>query len=303
MGKTLQTTEECSIGSWSFRFSREIYSLTEFNLKEAEKYVSDWQKMFPKGKTWVEENLGIHSLAIRFDCSINDGHLKLYEVEERPGGIGMMKTINSLFAQKLETIQRGWPIIKTLISPLRKNHDDPLWLEEIRLEDVQKFHGLLLIRAEPDEKIYQSFEGRSVSSLSFKGDKSYGVGMGLWEEVNIDNFEDLNWQKGFCLKEKQNSKSRGIEIYHPQKNQFENEGINGFSTKTRIKKVLESNGSMYCQPFIAPMKSPYKRPMIFRIFFLYNLQKMRYEYAGGFWNDRPNIKVMGAENAIIGLIN
>lgn len=295
-------TEQRRVGNWEVNFSPVAYHLTPENLAEAGKLIKAWQPAFSKEDTWVQKQLGIPSLFIRLDCAVN-GSVKIFEVEERPGGMGTMKEFCPIFRQKLEQAQQNWPLIKVLVSPKRNSHDDYLWLEEISLEAAKKSNDLLLVRAEPEEEIFHEFEDRSVSSLKNKGDKSYGLAMGLWEEVTINDFDRLDWTRGFCLKAKQTSKTRGIEIWHPRKNQLINQGINGVATQTRIKNILTEKGSMYYQPFIEPMISPIGHPMIFRIFFFYDFCKLEYVYAGGFWNSRPSLKIHGATDAVIGLVD
>ncbi|MFA5023657.1 MAG: hypothetical protein WC523_01700 [Patescibacteria group bacterium] len=294
-------TEKRKIGSWEFAFSPTVYELTPEALNEAGTLIKAWQPVFPKENTWAQQHFGIPSLFIRLDCVVN-GTVKIFEIEERPAGMGTMNELHPGFKQRLKKAQQDWPLIKLLVSPKRAGQDDYLWVEETSPEEARQSTDCLLIRAEPEEIIFHEFETRSVSSLKRKGDKSYGLPMGLWEEVTVNDLPRLDWSKGFCLKEKQTSKTRGIEIWHPRKNQLSSQGIGGVSTRTRIENILKEKGSMYYQPFIEPMESPVGQPMIFRIFFFYDFDKLEYVYAGGFWNSRPNLKIHGATDAVVGLV-
>ncbi|MFA7192092.1 MAG: hypothetical protein WC089_02215 [Candidatus Paceibacterota bacterium] len=287
--------------NWKNNYSYEEYKLSALCEKQALSLINKWKDFFSKEETWVQHNFGVPSLFIRLDCVLReDSEIHIYEVEERPSGMGIANETNPRFRETLKEINPYWPEFKTVLSERRDGRYD-CWTPMISMEDALNSQDLLLIKAEPNEEEFHKFENRSVSSLKQKGNKSYGLEMGLWKEVTVDDFNDFEWDLGFCLKAKQCSKARGVEIWYPHKKILEDSGISGISTKTRIKRVLEENNSMYYQSFIAPMLRN-GDPMIFRLFFVYSPQIKDYVYAGGLWNSRKNYKIHGATDTTFGLV-
>ena len=292
------------IGEWKFWHSKETLSLPEKNLLEAEKIVSAFSDSYPVKKTWVKENFGVPTLILRMDCSILNGHLNPYKIDECPDGIAALKEINPKFCSVLNRSQNRWPKLRALRNSFSQSYDDNLWLEEINPDEALKNPGLLLIRAKSEEDVPEHFKKWLAHPLISQDDESCALKMGLWKEVNLNDFDILDWQGGFCLRARNNSESAEIEIWHPQKNKFQGQGICGFSTKLKIENALKENKQMFYQPFIMPMKSPSDKKMVYRLFFVFNLSGgMKYEYAGGIWIERPNIVINRAEDSIIGPVN
>jgi hypothetical protein len=178
-------------------------------------------------------------------------------------------------------------------------------LETITVEEAADCSDLLLIRSEPEESFYHTFQHRSVSTLLNKGDKSYGERMGLWVRVKPENFFQFPWEEGFCLKPLKSSKCRGVEIFHPtNKKRKSKNRTRGSSTKTRIQKTLNQYGEMYLQSLIEPEDCPFflGNKIALRVFFGYNIEKDEYEFIGGVWNSRPNLKIHGASDTVMGII-
>lgn len=287
--------------NWKTNYSNGEYKLSSVCEDKALLIINQWKDLFPKENTWVQKNLGVPSLFIRLDCVLQeDSEVHIYEVEERPSGMGIANDINPIFAKTLKEAMNNWPTFKTVLSEKRDGRYD-CWTPMISMDDALNSNDLLLIKAEPNEEEFHKFENRSVSSVKQKGNKSYGLDMGLWKEVRVDDFNDFEWDLGFCLKAKQCSKARGVEIWYPHKKILEDSGISGISTKTRIRRILEENSSMYYQSFIPPMLRN-GEPMMFRLFFFYDIQKREYVYGGGLWNSRKNYKIHGATDTTFGLV-
>jgi len=285
-----------SIENWQFGFSSTKEILTESAIEQSINTLKQWAGCFPKENSWVEKNYGIPSLIVRLDCTAN-GSVSIYEIEERPSGIGIACRLNPDFEPKLRLLKNKWPDFKSLVSPKRVACDDNLWLDSISLEESLKEEGLLLIRAEPEEVEYISLQNRSISSLENKGDKSYGVKMGLWKTVSLDDFDSLPWTEGFCLKPIKGSKCRGIHIWNPKLKK-----TGGLSSKSQMRRALEEYKTMYLQEYIPPIEENglFK---IFRIFFGYDPDIKEYVYLGGLSNARPNLRIHGATDMVAGVIN
>lgn len=277
------------VAGWNFNCSRTNIEFTPDLQHMGFEFLHQWSKFFPQEDTWVRNNLGVPSIIVRLDCVADCGILKLYEVEERPGGVGLAQILNPSFAVHLNEVRSTWPDFSVVVSGARHSVDDHLWAT---IAESQP-EGLVLVRAEPNEHEFHGFEQRSVSSLREKGNKAYGVDMLLWTEVTTESY--LPWESGFALKPKQGSKARGIEIWDPCKR-------SGCSTKTRIERTLERYGSMYCQKLIQPMQTdnveyPY---LIFRVFYGWDIVVGRWRCLGGVWNARANLRVHGATDTLFG---
>jgi hypothetical protein len=296
MRKTIQ------IGQWHTIVSDRKEEFSTGARRQSVAILDQWKHEFPREKSWVQNEFGVPSLIVRLDCVVHDDRVSLFEVEERPAGIGVTSQVNPVFSVRIAEAKKKWPKFNSLVSPLRKASDDPLWLDSVSLDDAMKDETLLLIRAEPEEQEYHQLLSRSVSTLMGKGDKSYGVGMRLWKKVSPADFNDFPWEIGFCLKPLQGSKCRNVEIWHPMGNKT---GIGGISTRTRIRTTLESHGHMYLQEFISPMIHPTDNclKVIYRVFFAYSPDDRAYSvFLGGLWNARPNLKIHGASDTIMGPI-
>jgi hypothetical protein len=287
--------------NWKFEKSERIEWLTHGNVNKGLELLSQWVNFFPKEFTWVEANYHVPSIIVRLDCVFWDHVLYLYEIEERPAGIGLSYYLNSQFKSKLVGLKRKWPPFKSLISFNRKENDDRLWLQVLDLKEAEKDDCLLLVRAEPSEKDFYVFQNRSVSTLRTKGDKSYGEKMGLWREVSFSDFEEFPWEDGFCLKPKQGSKCKGIHIWNSElKNK-----VMGVSTRGQIERTINEFEKMYLQEYISPIMFELNRRklyMNYKIFFGYDPIQGDYICLGGVWVARPSLKIHGATDAVIGLI-
>lgn len=289
---------------WSFIASVQKETLSPEIIEQAVSLLERWSGVFPKENSWSQQNFDVPSLIVRLDCVAKGGRLLIYEVEERPAGVGIATQLNLNFAENLGKIRAEWPEFKSLVSPLRKSCDDFFWLKAISMEAAMANGALLLIRAEPEEEDFHPFLSRSVSSLIVKGDKSYGTSLGLWREIAAEDFDFLPWDRGFCLKPVKGSKCRGVEIWLPSLEKKKTRA-GGVSTKTRIKKVLEAYGRMYLQNFIEPMRSSVNENlfMAYRIFFGYSPSSESYIFLGGLWNARPNLKIHGATDTVVGPVD
>jgi len=285
-----------SVGMSQIRYSSERL---EFRHCEAGlRALSEWLTLFPHEPTWIQRNLGIPTLIARIDCTIVDGELKIFEVEERPAGIGINYQANPQFRSKLETLRKTWPSFGVLVSPKREVNDDYLWNDTVVWNDSLVSHGngsLVFLRGEPDESWVREFQPCSVSSVLNKGDKSYGVKLGFWAKVTPDDFEDFPWARGFVLKPVQGSKVRGVHIWDPAKGK-------GWSTRSQILRELQSRGEMYLQPLYSPLRDINGWLVILRIFYGFDVGSKEWVCMGGAWVARNNWRVHVTPDSISGIV-
>lgn len=295
-------------GSWKVNISHHKLTFNRQWIAESLDLIRQWQRLFPKEETWVQRHVGVPSLIVRLDHTIvnsgfqlplvgkwlSPGHVALYEIEERPAGIGVTSKHNAQFAAALKKVWRSWPPrICAIVSRKRSGWDDDLWTDVIPLEIHRD--ELVIVRAEPRESEFYRLEPFSVSSLKQKGNKSYGVGMGLWRRIYSSG--DLPWDEAFVLKPLQGSKLQDVHIWLPKGHPLRK--VDGHSTKTSVVKTLKDNGTMYIQPFVDPIKTS-DGMTIFRIYYGYNPDKDKWICLGGVWNARPNLRVHGATDSIFG---
>lgn len=284
--------------SWEMIISQEEEVFPSWAVEEAQGWIQKWIPVFPREGTWVEKEYKVPSLIVRLDCTIvKEGTLGIYEIEERPAGLGIARAVNSQFASILEELRAEWPEFKVVVSPRRNGSgDDYLWIETCSYQKALKKNNLLLVRAEPWEKEFHLFSSRAVAPVISKGDKLYGVTLGWWKKVSPSDFKSLPWEKGFVLKPLAGSKCRDVEIFHP-------DNLKGSSTKTRIRRVLERNGRMYVQDFFLPLDKEVMGEnyfMVYRFFFGFSPKKKTYRPLGGIWMARKNLRLHGASDAISG---
>jgi len=234
-----------------------------------------------------------------------DGSYGIYEVEERPAGIGVAMEISPTFNRRMCDLFRAWKKVygkmAIVVSAERSAGDDELLREYL---GVKIWKGLppaidgflYFVRAEPHEVEYHQLGARSVTTLRTKGDKRYGVPLGLWRLIPDNPDDNLPWQKGFALKPKQGSKMRNVYLWHPSR-------PSGTETKGKLKKVIQDKKVHYLQDWVSP-ETPEFLPegyfLIRRVFWGWHPEKEQWTCLGGLWNARPNVRLHGATDAIFG---
>jgi hypothetical protein len=285
------------VGNWILKISRHQEIFPEWAINNALETINQWKLYFPKENTWVYQSYGIPSIILRLDCIINAAasKLEICEIEERPAAIGISTIVNPEFKVRLNCLKSKWPDFETIVSPRRETTDDYLWAKVSNNGNNDK---LVLTRVDPDEEKFSHLQARSISTIKNKGNKSYGVPLGLWKEVN--DISQLPWDQNFVLKPQAGSKCKDVVIFLAKRNRK----IQGASTRSHAEEILRKNKKMYLQPYIPPMKCPVlgieDSFMLYRFFFGYNPETHVYIPLGGVWNARKNYKIQGASDTIWG---
>ncbi|MEK7611476.1 MAG: hypothetical protein AAB486_03855 [Patescibacteria group bacterium] len=286
-------------GKWTVNMATRIIVFPRWAVEAGRELLPEWQRLFPKEETWVQREVGTPSLIVRLDCTIVESALRVFEIEERPAGIGITGQINPQFRERLEGLRVQWPLFSVVVSKQRQGCDDNLWAQILGLDEYRD--GLVMVRAEPEEPEFHRLTPFSVSSVRMKGNKSYGVDLDWWRRVASP--EELPWDEPFVLKPLQGSKCHDLEVWVPKTSRHFDQ-VKGASTRTRVARTLLRNGAMYCQPFHSPMSfedDPRMR-MILRVYYGYEPQASSWQCLGGVWNARPNWIVHGASDAVFGPI-
>lgn len=292
------TIAPTSTRPWTVTITDTPFAVSRNNIDAGAALIRQWAARFPVEPTLVQKRFGVPSLMVRLDCAINDGRLAVYEIEERPAGAGICSIVNPLFKHRLNEISAHWPAFVVLTSPRREEvGDDYLWTRVVHgFPDALKNGHAVLVRAEPDEHEFHGLAARSISSVRQKGNKFYGVPMGLWHRVSTA--QDLPWDQAFCIKPCVGSKMVGVEIWDPAKR-------HGHSTRARIERTLRQYGAMYCQQFIPPHDTglPDRPYGLLRLYYGYNVRVQTWAYIAGHCIARNNIRGHGTADALTGAVH
>jgi len=277
------------IGDLVVRHTSKSFDFPLDLVRQGQSVIERWADVFPRENTWVQQEFGVPSLLTRIDCTVDNNQLRIFEVEDRPAGVGVSMLVSEEFADSLMTMKAGWPEFGVIVSPQRRMLDDHLWTKVLPCLNGT----LVLVRAEPEEKEFHYLAPHSVSTVVEEGNKGYGLALGLWDEVGSP--DELSFEAGFVLKPLHGSKSKNVMFWDPAKRP-------GCSTKSRVQRHLDEIGRMYRQPLYSPMPTNISEypMMIFRVFYGLDMATRRWRYLGGLWNARPNLKIHGASNSLLG---
>ena len=301
---------QIEFSSITFRDQQFNYTDQELNLpKEVVKkligILDHWQHIFPYEPTLAMTTYGVPSFMVRFDGVIDEqGEFQIYEIQEGCGWVGYAGIVNARFCERRNHMRDSvWPTIKLLIN--RDNdHDDPLWLPKINLDDAFSSDEPLMFRwpvHRSDRSVFNPLLRRSVKPIFTHQDKHYGIDLGLWNIIRWDNGMSealLPWNSGFALKPFRGYGSRDVMIWKPGNRV-------GRATRTQILKTLERNQEMYLQKLIEPMHidlGSMAYNLILRPFFAYDTIKKTWKSMHGVWTARPhpNLRIHGSSDTVSG---
>ncbi|MDQ5955493.1 MAG: hypothetical protein QG621_496 [Patescibacteria group bacterium] len=283
-------------------------------LSEANTFIQHWSDVFPKGNTWVGRQYGVPSLAIRLDCVVDtNGKLQIFEVEDRPCGLGIAGQINPHFKEKLDALRREWPSFGWVKAPGRLT-DDVLWLGEgVDLRDATASEGLLLVRSRPEDREFHVLEPRAISTVQNEGYK------GCCTEGPIQLFSRISWvedpeeQRGgyvkglpqgpIVVKPIRGTRAREVKVFlngHDPKD-FPIRRTDKVSLGDMERWLRQRKVAIY-QPLIRPMRLDYLpcKNVIYRLFFGFSPSAGKYLPLGGVWMASDSLIVHGTDEAISG---
>ncbi len=275
----------------NFSLNQEVLNQTE--LHKLRNLIDRWSKCFPKENTWVNQNYGVPSFIVCTDCTINNrGVLSILEIDEAPRDTDLLE-YDSTFINAWNKCRQYWPKFK-LVSQREANH----FLETLSVREAKATNQLILLESTKNISDLESLQHRSVSTCLERGDRSYGLSLDLWEELDSSVLEKgsrLDLEESFCLKSQTRITQTGLlspngtAVWIPKRMRRKESNKNGgITTKSKILKIIEEERDLYIQDYIEPMR--FRLPtdktnmdMIYRVFFLFNVKKRCYEYAGGIW--------------------
>jgi len=306
---------------WNLKVSSHVEMVPKHIVQRAQNLITQWRGIYDGGSTWVQGTHGVPSLVIRLDCVIDaGGNLRLFEVEERPCGIGITNTLVPQFAERLAHFrQYEWPEFQWVTHPDRVT-DDEEWLGPgLSLDEAKGAEGLLLVRSRPEDRAYHVLESRAVSTVSREGIKSYGLDMGLWREIRW--VEDSSEQGGgyvsppvqgpLVVKPLRGTRCNMVKVYlnllgKPLQKEMqrllctssERASLSGLEAMVRAGP----GGRAYVQPLVMPMRRSEvpDMNMILRLYFGFAPSSNTFEPMHGMWMARRALLVHGQDGALFG---
>lgn len=286
-----------------------------------------------KEATMAETLHGVNSLVVRVDCTIVDGHIQPYELEDSPSGIGvtdqfMQATTGGGFKERiLDHYGRiTGDIPHVIVSGARRHGTDD---ESVVGSDRYHFtvgdfnipnigNEAVIVKAIPGNSDshmpYLSLQNRCLAPLVTEGDKSYLERLGI--VTSIENEDDLLMKDGELasqvIKARLGSMAMGVSIYLAPDDLLRF-GKRGTVKSGRLKRDIalyqdQGEGALV-QPFESPIQisnSEARNNAILRIFVL--MESGIYgstptaNAIGGAYVARPELIVHGASNAVSGAV-
>lgn len=290
---------------WIFQKLPSTQMLSASIVHDTSDMLAQWAALYPREGTWVEREYRVPTIIARLDFTIAEGgKIRVYEIDDRPAGIGVTCTTNPEFKRRLARLRRQWPSFYSVISPTRPV-DDVHWVKTVPLEEAKNSTSLILVRARPEEEAFHSLAPRSVSTIAHEGRKEYGVQLGLWKHLSDPDL--LPWEEGFVLKPN-GTRSRDVLIWpgNEARKTLSRKPRRALPTSSQIQgkvhRYLSAGATLYIQPYHPPMRTPEGLPMIYRFFFGFNPTQNAYVPLGGIYNamQDSSLLVHGTDKAAFG---
>jgi len=317
-------------------FSEDVIQLVPEHVEQIEAYALTSAALYGpadgnKEPTYVQNTLDMPSLVVRIDCTVIDGNIVTYEMEDSPSGQGITDRIHrSVGAVGIKDlilnhyqIQVG-DIPRVIISGARGHGTDDamivgpdkyvfdtdgiLTLSKDELVIVKTIPGV-----KDSQSAYISLQSRAVAPLATEGNKTYLERRGdlrpvaTADELLVDDDGNLISQ---VMKARLGSMAMGVSMYltSADKELFTRAGT---VTASRLRRQVEDynqtlDGALV-QPFNAPIlieNNEGRKNAIMRVFVLLgkNNNTPTARVIGGCYVARPGMIVHGAGDAVSGAV-
>lgn len=317
-------------------FSEDIIELSSEHTAQIEAYAARAatnfmpQDMRPE-PTFAQQELGVPALVVRIDCTVVDGHIVAYEMEDSPsgqgisdrvhrhvGGAGLRSVIRNHYQSAIGTLPH------VIVSGARTHGtDDHLVVGDERYAYDTGYtaplpdDALVIVKALPGNHAssapYVHLQERALAPLTSEGDKTYQERIG--DLMAVEGAQDLLRQPNGdldsqVLKARIGSMAMGISMYlNPDDRRVY--GKKGIVTASRLEKDLDiykdTRSGALVQPFAGPIRieNPEGRSnAIMRVFTLLERKDgaIHAKAIGGGYVARPELIVHGASNAVLGAV-
>jgi len=300
---------------WKMRLSGHVERVASDMAQQGEDLIKRWASVYPREDTWVQRSFGVPSLVVRLDCVFKDGKLHVFEVEDKPAGLGASGHINPSFCAHLAHVRRDWPEFSWVGDPSRLT-DDALWLgDSTPLSEALRSGKLVLVRCRPEQTQYHPLTPNSVSTIANEGVKECLVQLGLarlptWHSDPTEpdgGYITPPLDGPVVVKPRQGTRARDIGVYLGG-NTYEGPGGVSKGSKITFPRLQRyvRQGTHVFQDLIAPMECAFlgkdfaKWCMIYRCYYLFDTQRGAWNCAGGVWMANSHIIVHGSDETITG---
>ncbi len=319
-------------------YSGDVIELTPEHAAQIEEYavkaaINYGDKNAEREPTYIQTELGLPALIVRIDCTVVDGQIMAFEMEDSPSGIGITDRLmthttgTGITSAVLGHYEDAVGSIPHVIVSGTRGHgtDDKMVvgseryhyrqgdLRPPRLPEDQ----LVIVKAIPgnidSSSPYQHLKDKLLAPLSTEGDKSYLVRMG--ELAVVESEDDLLVDErgellSQVLKARLGSMAMGISVYltPEDRTKFGKGGQVKIGRLRRdlVKYLSESDGALVQQfrPPIQIENAAGCSNTILRMFVLLNNSEgvTTGKTIGGCYVARPELIVHGARNAISGAV-
>lgn len=317
-------------------FSEDIIELSPKHVAQIEAYAATAASHFkPFGadtpeQTFAQRELGVPAMVVRIDCTVVDGEIVAYEMEDSPsgqgisdrihrhiGGVGIKTALHNHYTNQVGALPH------VIISHTRTHGTDDHIIvgeqnytydkEAAAVVPDDAFVIVKTVPGDPDSAApYLHFQERTLAPLASEGDKTYQERIGHLTQVHTS--EDLLQIDGELqsqvLKARIGSMAMGICLYlHPDDRRVY--GKKGTVTASRLVNTIntftQAKDGALVQPFASPIRleNPEGRSnAIMRVFTLLENKEgvIQAKAVGGGYVARPELIVHGASNAVLGAV-
>lgn len=300
------------VGPWEMRQSDHVIRMGEDEVENLAGFLPVWRTLFPQQDNLAERCFSVPSTVIRFDYAVHEGSPRVYEIEERPAGLGVTSILHQGFLHRLlpylreqeDAVGATWAIF---VSSMRDgSSDDDIFADAADIpiyrgpvSEQQLANHAWYVRAQRCEtNVAAQFTSRSLSSITHEGHKSYGVGLGFWKRID-PSFEP-DFTVPFAVKPSSGSRFEEVLLFNPSKK----DGA-GFATRTKILGAIREGRVHFIQPFHPPEEASHlgeEYRLIRRAYFVWSPREGRYISLGGMWMATPTSRVHGTRDAVSGVL-
>jgi hypothetical protein len=289
--------------------SRHRQEIEAFALKALSAYAPNNAEPEP---TMVQQKFAVPALVTRVDCTILNGHVVCYELEDSPSGIGIADLLSlryidiSIKERVLDHYTQLLGDRPFLVVSGSRTHgtDDILVYGKEKYHFQQGDHTLpdnlkdepVIVKAipgRPDSHLpYLGLADRAVAPLKTEGDKTYAERLGILERVHSPDellHDDAGQLSSQVLKARIGSMALGVSIYLSAEDRAKHDG---FAYTHRFKPAIQ-------------VTNPERRNnLILRMFVLAHpdSSNLKTEVIGGCYVARSEPIVHGATNSVVGSV-
>ena len=319
-------------------FSEDVIELSAHHTAQIEAYAAqaadNFRPLSAAGpeRTFAQQELGVPAMVVRVDCTIVDGEIVAYEMEDSPSGQGISDRVHrhiggiGIRTAILDHYETHIGAVPHIVVSGARSHgtDDHIVVGTDRYTHDKEANlslpddALVIVKTIPgnpaSSEPYLYLQSRALAPLVTEGDKTYQERIGDLQPIQTP--EELLRHSvdgelaSQALKARIGSMAMGVCLYlHPDDRKWH--GKKGTVTASRLAHTIntfqESKAGALVQPFAPPIRiqNPEGRGnAILRVFTLLENKEgsIQAKAIGGGYVARPELIVHGASNAVLGAV-